>query len=181
MYIGSLVASRVLLHFVPGFTSHTMPVFGNVAILFSFLTAFLAGCTFWCFREKIPRSRLLFAICVALLFVCTKNGFPIYLAVCAVYCLFYLASSEKLRFFRGATADFSYGLYLYAYPVQQLIRMNHPEISPMVLFVEATAITCVFALASWYLVEAPCLKLKRGLGKKAEKTAPPAVKIAQPV
>lgn len=54
-------------------------------------------------------------------------------------------------------ADLSYGVYIYAFPIQQLLvtygHLNH-----------ATAILAVlpFAAASWFLVEKPALKLKPG-------------------
>ena len=54
-------------------------------------------------------------------------------------------------------ADLSYGVYIYAFPIQQLLvtygHLNH-----------ATAILAVipFAAMSWFLVEKPALKLKPG-------------------
>jgi len=58
----------------------------------------------------------------------------------------------------GRFGDFSYGLYLYAFPVQQVILgarpdMEHPILACMLL-------TVPFAVASWHLVEAPALRWK---------------------
>jgi peptidoglycan/LPS O-acetylase OafA/YrhL len=50
--------------------------------------------------------------------------------------------------------DFSYGTYLYAFPIQQLIlsAIGH-TIPPLLLFACATPATLVVAVISWYTVE----------------------------
>ncbi len=56
--------------------------------------------------------------------------------------------------------DFSYGLYLWAFPVQQTIIHLW---GPQRLFVDlllVTSITLLLAVISWYLVESPALRLK---------------------
>jgi peptidoglycan/LPS O-acetylase OafA/YrhL len=52
-------------------------------------------------------------------------------------------------------ADLSYGLYIYAFPVQQLLA-SHGLLSCWT----SLAATLPFAAASWFLVEAPALRLK---------------------
>jgi len=57
--------------------------------------------------------------------------------------------------------DISYGLYLWAYPVQQvLISLNQSMNNPMVLFFASTIFTAFLALISWLVVEKPMLKFK---------------------
>jgi peptidoglycan/LPS O-acetylase OafA/YrhL len=57
--------------------------------------------------------------------------------------------------------DVSYGLYLWAFPIQQCIVLAvGSDISPLVLIVLALPVTYVVAWASWRLVEAPSLRLK---------------------
>ncbi|MEM9421470.1 MAG: acyltransferase [Pseudomonadota bacterium] len=60
--------------------------------------------------------------------------------------------------------DISYGVYIYAYPVQQIIIEAHSgEISPLTLAAYATPIVLVCATLSWFLIERPCLNLKAKL------------------
>ncbi|MEO8485733.1 MAG: acyltransferase [Betaproteobacteria bacterium] len=56
--------------------------------------------------------------------------------------------------------DYSYGLYVYAFPIQQTIVRADPGIAPPLLFVAAFAITLVVAAISWHALEAPALRLK---------------------
>ena len=67
--------------------------------------------------------------------------------------------------------DLSYGVYLYAFPVQQLLVLHFaPNLTPLRLFLAATVITCGLAALSWHLVEEPFLRLK-----PKPQLAPPAV------
>jgi peptidoglycan/LPS O-acetylase OafA/YrhL len=61
----------------------------------------------------------------------------------------------------GEKIDISYGIYLYAWPVQKVVIWLMPGVSPWQVFVEATAVAGVLALASWWLVERPFLMLKK--------------------
>ncbi|MGY2164209.1 acyltransferase family protein [Pseudomonas tolaasii] len=55
--------------------------------------------------------------------------------------------------------DYSYGLYIYAWPVQQsLIALFSPP--PLILFVSSLAVTHVLAMASWHLLEKRVLRFK---------------------
>ncbi|WP_185995376.1 acyltransferase family protein [Nocardioides campestrisoli] len=70
-----------------------------------------------------------------------------------------LASTPYLR--RTARfGDVSYGLYLWAFPVQQVVSRTVAPESLAVNLVLVTAITGVLAFASWHLVEKPALALK---------------------
>lgn len=69
----------------------------------------------------------------------------------------------------GRFGDFSYGMYLYAFPVQQFIlaavpRNEHPIATCMLL-------TLPLAVASWHLVEAPALRWKPGAARVAVSAA----------
>jgi peptidoglycan/LPS O-acetylase OafA/YrhL len=56
--------------------------------------------------------------------------------------------------------DLSYGVYLYAWPVQKLIIWLDAGISPWLVFIQTTAIAGIIAFGSWVLVEKPLLNLK---------------------
>lgn len=57
--------------------------------------------------------------------------------------------------------DFSYSMYLYAYPLQQIIIFENGSISPFKLMLLTLLGLIPLCWASWNLVEKPSLKLKR--------------------
>ena len=56
--------------------------------------------------------------------------------------------------------DCSYGLYVYAFPIQQTLARLVPGIEPLALFALAFPATLALAAVSWRLVEKPALGLK---------------------
>lgn len=73
-----------------------------------------------------------------------------------------LGFSKKPYFSKfGRYGDFSYGLYIYAFPVQQTIVYLTQTPSPPKLFLASFAVTLILAILSWYLVERRFIKLKK--------------------
>lgn len=56
--------------------------------------------------------------------------------------------------------DYSYGLYVYAFPVQQTIVSRLPNLSPLELFGLSFLATLALAAASWHALEKPALALR---------------------
>jgi peptidoglycan/LPS O-acetylase OafA/YrhL len=56
--------------------------------------------------------------------------------------------------------DTSFGIYIFAGPVQQTLLWLFPAISPVVLMLTAFAIVLPMAMASWAIVEKPSLRLR---------------------
>lgn len=74
---------------------------------------------------------------------------------------FGLASTPIIR--RASRfGDFSYGLYLWAFPVQQVVVMLVPGIPFIINTAIVTLVTGVLAVASWWLIEKPALGFKLG-------------------
>jgi peptidoglycan/LPS O-acetylase OafA/YrhL len=60
--------------------------------------------------------------------------------------------------------DYSYGLYVYAFPVQQTIVAHVPGLTPVELFGVSFAVTLALAALSWHFLERPALALKGRFG-----------------
>ncbi|HUB27190.1 MAG TPA: hypothetical protein VL992_17330, partial [Tepidisphaeraceae bacterium] len=76
----------------------------------------------------------------------------------------------------GKHGDFSYGIYLYAFPVQQLLVRYLPIArQPLVLTAFGFLGCLALAMLSWHFIEEPCLRLKRrSAAASAAPTAVPA-------
>lgn len=66
----------------------------------------------------------------------------------------------------GVTNDISYGVYIYAFPVQQLMAVAgmQEHMGPFRLAAVAILLTTVPAWLSWKLIEQPCLQYKHLVG-----------------
>jgi peptidoglycan/LPS O-acetylase OafA/YrhL len=81
--------------------------------------------------------------------------------------------------------DYSYGIYIYAYPIQQLLALRFPRLTALDLFALVSPIVVAMAVASWHYVERPSLSRKRvladllsrsidGLTGRESKASPPS-------
>ena len=60
--------------------------------------------------------------------------------------------------------DYSYGVYVYSFPIQQTLVQRIPGIEPAPLFALAMVLTLVVAALSWHFLEQPALGLKSRFG-----------------
>jgi peptidoglycan/LPS O-acetylase OafA/YrhL len=139
-----------------------LPYWGSVVEAPRLATFFLSGSLFYLYRDLIPHRRWILAISVAVLAFSCRAGLSWTLPIFGTYSLFYLAFSQTTRLHHfGRFGDFSYGLYLYAYPIQQLlVQRLGLAIAPLALFALSLIITLAVAVMSWHLVEKPFLRMK---------------------
>jgi peptidoglycan/LPS O-acetylase OafA/YrhL len=139
--------------------------------MLTFVPIFLGGSLLYLYRDKIPDSGLLAWGCTFLvlvgLVVPVGESEPTFtltsmdlVAVFLTYPLLWLGIHLPLHRI-GAHNDYSYGVYIYAYPVQQLLLVwgvARWGYWPYALISLAAVVP--FAVASWWLIEKHALKLK---------------------
>src|SRR5262249_51467426 len=130
--------------------------------LFSRLTfQFLLGAALFVFRDRIPISRWC-ACAAALIFAATLalRLYPGFGEVAMAYLWIWFAVRLPLRRV-DARGDYSYGVYIYAWPVQQVLALyGLYRWGPLPFLVLSVLGTLPVAMASWYFVERPALSLK---------------------
>lgn len=77
------------------------------------------------------------------------------------YVLFYLVYVPvgQLRTF-NQVGDYSYGVYIYAFPVQQSVAALLPGVSVIAMISISAVVTLLLAALSWHLLERRALRLK---------------------
>jgi peptidoglycan/LPS O-acetylase OafA/YrhL len=129
------------------------------------LSAFAVGAAAYTWRDRIVLSTPVALLLVA---VCAASGLgPASLrvvtwTVAAVYLSYWFAYGLP-RIGRVLTrfGDTSYGLYIWAFPVQQLVvQLVGNDADPWLVTGIATPVVWLLALASWRLVERPALRHK---------------------
>jgi peptidoglycan/LPS O-acetylase OafA/YrhL len=142
--------------------------YGVMAIFFSnpqnwprLFTYFFAGASFYFWRALIPKSPILFGAALITVIVGLRYGAAdLALVTGGSYCIFFVALStaSALRI-QGARVDLSYGIYLFGFPIQQLIVMwSSQSVTPIWLFMMAFPATCCVAYVSWKFIESPSLR-----------------------
>ena len=141
---------------------------------------FLLGVSLYNFRDEVPWNKWLFAGCLAVQAVLLGSGgvwslmasFPI------AYVTIFLGLTDPPRLWLVRGRDFSYGVYLYGYAVQQAVADLLPWAHHWYLNL-ALSLPVIGALAafSWFFVEKPAQKLRRylpGEGPNAQAAVAPA-------
>jgi peptidoglycan/LPS O-acetylase OafA/YrhL len=167
----ALVTSSCLTNQWPRPVTWVVPYFGSLWELPRFLSYFLAGVSFFLWRDRIRFDLALLGIAGAFLFLgYVAHLESISLPICGSYLIFFAAFARQLPFQRvGARGDLSYGVYLYAFPVQQLLVYYLPIARhALVLTAMALPLTLALAVISWKVVEQPCLKLKKRAPSRPE-------------
>lgn len=127
------------------------------------LYMFAVGAAFYLLRDHVTLSRRWFwllALGLALATLHRGTFFVVYLGT-AAYLLLYLAyvPAGRIRDY-NRVGDFSYGVYLYAFPVQQVIAAMIPNVTVWQMLVLASVAALTLAALSWQLIERPALRLK---------------------
>ncbi len=133
------------------------------------LTAlFFSGAALKVFQDYVPMSSWLAGVMAISLLVSSVNHvcFGIVYRLVLPYLVLYLALVPPLRRLHIATkGDYSYGIYIYAYPVQQSLAALIRPITPVVMIIFAAPIIFALAFASWHFVEEYALGLKEELAR----------------
>lgn len=145
----------------PGSVSRHVHLFADPQLVrLSFL--FALGAVLYCFADRIPLTAPLAAAALVVFVVGMRAD--LYAEVGQVawaYLLFWLAVRLPVRR-ADRFGDFSYGLYIYAFPVEQLAAEHQLQRWGLPVYVAVTlGVSLALAAASWHLVEHPCLRLKR--------------------
>ena len=123
---------------------------------------FLFGVGFYLWRDVIPYNRTLAlvsaALCLWLLLI--RYG-DFFVAGPAVYLTCYLGLANPRRSPFLSSGDYSYGVFLYGFPIQQTVSAVLPSARFWWLnILLSLPIAIVFAMGSWHLVEKHAQKMR---------------------
>ncbi|WP_027799949.1 acyltransferase family protein [Paraburkholderia dilworthii] len=166
-----IAAFVVRVHFSPHLTPHSLPLvqvglrdFSETPGGYSFWPEpfFMLGMLLYGLRERIVINGLtaLAFTMVFLVFRDTAGAQPLfYLAF--VYGVLWVGTTPLLRRF-VPRHDYSYGIYLYGFMVQQCVADIAPQLDHMAAVLVAAPFILLCAALSWHFVERPVLKWCRG-------------------
>lgn len=129
---------------------------GRVLIL-----CFLAGVFFYVARARIIYSGWFFLGCVCVSILCLNIPMLYVLSPLPVaYMTVWVGLQNPPRLPLLFSGDYSYGVYLYAFPIQQTLVLLLPD-KPWIIFPLSLVAVFCFAAFSWHVIEKRALELKR--------------------
>ena len=132
----------------------------NLALLFGI------GALAYVARQRVPLSLVALAAAVGIFIVDPWGiGRGLWFVLTLAYGTLVLAYHPRIQWHGyNRVGDYSYGLYVYAFPVQQTIVARVPGLTPLELFAVSFAVTLALAALSWHALERPALALKSKFG-----------------
>ncbi|MCH9698472.1 MAG: acyltransferase [Gammaproteobacteria bacterium] len=131
-----------------------------------FLTVFFSGAVLYIFAEQVVLSFRMFLLALGALvyFKSMHTQFFIVYFLVIGYLTIYLAyiPGGVIRQF-NLFGDYSYGIYIYAFPVQQSIAALIKGVDVWTMFAIAFVVTFLLAFISWHCIEKPMLRKKHVL------------------
>lgn len=170
------VVSGLLL--VTGYFRHGLPTrfeLHSTYVFPAFFYMFFTGAAYYVMRDRIVLSLRIFLLAVTILLASLFNKHTFFVAylVTVPYLLFYLAyvPGGWVRRYNHL-GDYSYGLYIYAFPVQQTVVALNGGISVLMLGLAALPPALLLAILSWHLIEKKALRLKDRVSRFSISSAP---------
>ncbi|SED91455.1 acyltransferase family protein [Bradyrhizobium erythrophlei] len=151
-----------------GVYSHAFELHGGAFKSSVLVFSFVSGVVAYHWRHSIPASNWIALISVPLAFGLLKlpyTAFAVHLPI--IYLTLWIGSKPLL----SLGGDYSYGVYLYSYPIQQTLVSLSPSLREWwVIFPLATIMSVLIASLSWTYIERPALQLKRLIVRRQPKS-----------
>jgi peptidoglycan/LPS O-acetylase OafA/YrhL len=157
--LGGLLWAAYLLHAQA--SSVAPELFRHQQSVSRFSLMFLSGALFYLYRDRIPASGVLAAAAAAVVAGGYWYSHPeLIVGPPLAYLCVWLAARVPMPAVLGRN-DFSYGLYIYAMPVQQLLAIYGVHRWGAAAYLALSLVgVAPFAVGSWFLVERRALALK---------------------
>jgi peptidoglycan/LPS O-acetylase OafA/YrhL len=130
---------------------------------------FFTGALFYHFRHVIPANFTLFASAAIVAYVALMFNSTIYLApIPLTYCTVFFGLVRLPKFKLLLSGDYSYGIYLYGFPITQTYMYLFPGLKGHYVVVAMLCVptSLLFAAFSWHVIEKHALALKAHLPQK---------------
>lgn len=165
----AITVALSLLNWFQGFGSPS-DVFPWHVVVYYFITGVVA----FHWKNQIPIHFLLFLVALVCAYFMVSTRGLIYLASLPItYCVIY-AGMQRVPLpplLNGG--DYSYGIYLFNFPIQQSVVHFFPAVREWwLLLLISVPLTVMFSATSWHYIEKPALALKRRMIPRAADAGP---------
>jgi peptidoglycan/LPS O-acetylase OafA/YrhL len=154
-----VLIAAVSVRALPFLTERPIPVAAQSLI--ELFMPFLVGSWLFWSGKRVTAIHVLVSLVASTVLSRTPFFEPAATLTVAIFTLWIaLTPFQSLAFTRNRP-DYSYGIYIYAYPIQQVISQSLPAFHPLMKTLIAFIVVLVPAGLSWHFVEKPFLLLKK--------------------
>jgi peptidoglycan/LPS O-acetylase OafA/YrhL len=144
---------------LPALTHHPVPVqVQNMAGLFM---PFIVGSWVFWSRMRLTLVHVFAGLFASVALSHTPFYEPATTLTVAIFTLWIALTPFRALALARNMPDYSYGIYIYAYPIQQVVWQVVPGFPPLAKALMAFLVVLIPASLSWHSVERPCLALKK--------------------
>ena len=131
--------------------------------------SFLVGILAQLYKDRIEIRHDIMLALIVLTYICNNtDSYPLLFRLTNGYFCFWFA--YRLPILRlEKNGDPSYGIYLWGWPVQQMVVALSPNITPLFNCLISIEIAVFMGYISWHLVERPALSLKKMISRVRER------------
>ena len=131
---------------------------------------FLLGVLFFVNREYVMLNAKVAVVCLLIgLSAFGKDWYGFIFPLCFVYLCFYAVYATPYVPVDDKLGDVSFGIYIYAWPVQQYVAQIYPEGNVYTNILLSTLVVLVLAKISWHYIESPILNNKTLILERSRK------------
>ena len=147
---------------------------GNLPLVIMLGATFVLGSLAYSLRARLHLSWTIGAALMALWILTWGGAWARATGIVAIAFAVLVLAVRTPAWLRRLTApgDLSYGIYVYAFPVQQSVAAIWGAVDPLLMMAIAFPVTYGLAFVSWRLVERPALALKRLVAPRPPEPAP---------
>jgi peptidoglycan/LPS O-acetylase OafA/YrhL len=145
------------------------PLTGDVLVY-----CFYVGLVAYLWRQRIPYNGWLCIAAILISYPLMFSHRAIYIyPIMLGYVTVFIGLTNFPKFWLLQSGDYSYGIYLYGFPITQVLATEFPALRTNIFALILVAIICtgLFAALSWRLVEKRFLRLRKYFSPKSAKIA----------
>lgn len=142
---------------------NNIPLISDNSLYYYPSLLFSLGALFYINKSIIPANGYVCLLLLLLLFYVLyfHIEYKAYIYTLSIsYCVFWFAYNVPILNFFNRLGDYSYGMYIYAFPIQQMIITHYRTIETNQLFIISVMVSFIPAFMSWHLIEKKVLRYK---------------------
>jgi peptidoglycan/LPS O-acetylase OafA/YrhL len=145
------------------------PLTGDVLVY-----CFYVGLVAYLWRDRIPYNGWICLAAILISYPLLFSHRAIYIYPLALgYITVFIGLTNFPKFWLLQSGDYSYGIYLYGFPITQVLATEFPALRANIFALMFVTIICtaLFAALSWHFVEKRFLRLRKYFSPKSAKIA----------